>query len=74
MKTIAEMLTEARAAYHRLQIGEALVELRDSNGEQVIYNRAKLPQLAAYINELERMAMGATRPSTVKFQTSKGLN
>ncbi len=74
MPTLAEMLTEARAAYHRLQIGEALVELRDSNGETVIYNRAKLPQLAAYINDLERQAMGMKRPNTVQFQTSKGLN
>ena len=74
MLTLQEMLTQARAAYHSLQLGEALVELRDSNGETVIYNRAKLPQLAAYINDLERQAMGLKRPNTVQFQTSKALN
>ena len=74
MATLAEMLTQARAAYHALQLGELAVSFRDGNGEQVEYNRASLPRLAAYINELERQAMGGNRPSAVHFQTSKGTN
>lgn len=74
MATLAEQLTEARAAYHRLQLGELAVSFRDGNGEQVEYNRASAPRLAAYINDLERQAMGVTRTSTVHFNTSKGLN
>ncbi|MGJ5618499.1 gpW family head-tail joining protein [Sulfitobacter sp. MF3-043] len=74
MASLAEQLTEARTAYHRLQLGELAVEFKDGNGEHVVYNRASLPRLAAYINELERQAMGGNRPSTVHFQTSKGLN
>ncbi len=73
MPTLAEMLTQARAAYHSLQLGELAVSFRDSSGEQVEYNRASLPRLAAYILDLERQAMGGNRPSTVHFQTSKGL-
>jgi hypothetical protein len=74
MSTIAEQLTQARGAYHALQLGELAVSFRDGNGEQVEYNRASLPRLATYINELERQAMGVTRFSTVHFKASKGLN
>ena len=73
MATVAEMLTQARAAYHALQLGELAVSFKDSNGETVEYSRASLPRLAAYINDLERQAMGVSRPSAVHFQTSKGL-
>ncbi|WP_238372428.1 gpW family protein [Heliomarina baculiformis] len=74
MPTPGEQLTEARAAYHRLQLGELAVSFRDGNGEQVEYNRASAPRLAAYINDLERQAMGIKSPQTFLFQTSKGLN
>jgi len=73
MATLAEQLTEARAAYHRLQLGELAVRFTDQNGESVEYNRASAPRLAAYISELERMAAGQNRTSTVRFSTSKGL-
>ena len=43
MPTLGEQLTEARAAYHRLQLGELAVSFRDGNGEQVEYNRASAP-------------------------------
>jgi len=74
MAALAEQLTEARAAFHRLQVGESAVRFTDQNGESVEYNRASAPRLAAYINDLERQAMGVNRPSAVHFQTSKGLN
>lgn len=73
MPTLGEQLTEARAAYHRLQLGELAVSFRDGNGEQVEYNRASAPRLAAYINILERQAMGIKGPQTFRYQTSKGL-
>lgn len=73
MATLSEQLTEARAAYHRLQIGEALAVLVDQNGERVEYRPATAPRLAAYITELERQVAGGTRSNTVRFSTSKGL-
>lgn len=73
MPTLAEQLAEARAAYHRLQIGELAVSFNDQNGECVDYNRASAPRLAAYITELERQVAGHSRTGTVRFQTSKGL-
>lgn len=74
MATLAEQLTEARAAYHRLQLGELAVSFTDQNGERVEYNRASAPRLAAYITELERQLAGHNRTGTVRFATSKGLN
>lgn len=74
MATLVDQLTEARAAYHRLQLGELAVRFTDRNGESVEYNRASVGKLAAYIHELERQAMGITRPATLRFRTSKGLN
>lgn len=73
MATLAEQLTEARAAYHRLQLGELAVRFTDSNGESVEYNRASAPRLAAYITTLEAQIAGQSRRSTVTFQTSKGV-
>lgn len=73
MATTAEQLAEARAAYHRLMIGEALVSITDQNGERVEYNRASAPRLAAYIADLERLSAGQSRPAVITFQTSKGL-
>lgn len=74
MATLAEQLSEAQAAYHRLQIGESAVRFTDQNGETVEYNRASAPRLAAYISELERQMAGQSRPNVIRFTTSKGLN
>ena len=71
--TPAEQLAEARAAYHRLQIGEAPAVFVDQNGERVEYTRTTAPRLAAYIADLERQAAGQTRPPVIRFTTSKGL-
>lgn len=73
MATLAEQLTEAQAAYHRLQIGESAVRFTDQNGEAVEYTRASAPRLAAYISNLQRQVAGQSRPTTVHFSTSKGL-
>lgn len=53
MPDLNVLLAEARAAYHQLMIGQNIVSLRDSNGEQIQYNNASAPRLAAYIAQLE---------------------
>jgi gpW protein len=73
MATLAEQLSEAQTAYHRLQIGDAAVRFTDQNGESVEYNRASAPRLAAYIKTLEAQVAGQPRPNTIRFTTSKGL-
>lgn len=56
--TTAEKLTEARAAYHRLMMGEQAVEVRDSNGESIRYSQANASRLKTYISELEQELAG----------------
>lgn len=51
--SVTERLTEARAAYHDLQIGKAVASARDSNGEEVRYTQANRSELAGYIAALE---------------------
>jgi len=71
--SLAQQLTEARAAYHRLQLGEAAVTFVDQNGERVEYKPASAAKLAAYIRDLESQLAGHPRPATLKTRTSKGL-
>lgn len=55
-------LQEARAAYHALMTGTAVVEFRDQNGETVKYGQANANKLAIYIQELERkLGLNAAR-------------
>ena len=56
--TTAELLVEAKAAYHALQLGQGVVEVRDSNGESVRYTPANASRLKAYIAELTRELNG----------------
>ena len=72
MATTVEQLAEARAAYHRLQIGEAALVYVDQNGERIEYTRASAQRLAAYIADLERQIAGQSRPAVITFKTSKG--
>jgi hypothetical protein len=46
----------------------------DQNGERVEYRPSSLAKLAAYIGDLQSEIAGTTRPATVTFQTSKGVN
>ncbi|MGV6850204.1 MAG: gpW family head-tail joining protein [Marinibacterium sp.] len=71
--TLAEQLSEAQLAYHKLQIGESAVSFTDQNGERVEYTRASAPRLAAYIEDLKRQIAGQPRPTVYRFSTSKGL-
>lgn len=65
--TDQERLDQAKDAYHKLQIGAAFVEVRDSNGEMVRYKPADTVKLRSYIRELERnMGIGTvSRPIKV---------
>lgn len=63
MPTTQELLTEARAAYHALMTGTAVVEVRDQNGEIVKYQPASILRLAAYIQTLEALLAGRTAAS-----------
>lgn len=70
MPDLNVLLAEARAAYHQLMIGQNIVSLRDSNGEQVQYNNASASRLAAYIAQLE-IQLGIA-PTTGPMRTWMG--
>lgn len=59
MATAAERLVEAESAYHALMMGRSAVEVRDSSGEMVVYQRANAAQLSAYISKLKLEIAGA---------------
>lgn len=54
MAVTQAMLEEAQAAYHSLQIGSAVAEFRDQNGETVRYAKTDIGKLAVYIEEMKR--------------------
>lgn len=54
MATLAQRLAEAEVAYHALLTGKAVVEVRDQNGESVVYQQANRAALAAYVTDLKR--------------------
>ena len=58
---ITQYLSEARTALHALQIGQSVVEVRDSSGETVRYTPGNASRLRAYIAELELMLKGDGR-------------
>lgn len=47
-------LTEARLAYHQLNMGQRAKVFVDQNGERIEYEGATRGQLLAYIRDLER--------------------
>ena len=61
--TTAQLLQEARDAYHRLVTGRATTVVAGPAGERVEYARADAGRLAAYIKTLEAEASGVTRRS-----------
>lgn len=50
--TLQLRLTEAENAYHQLMLGQQIVMIRDSNGEQIQYSNASASKLAQYITTL----------------------
>lgn len=53
MATQEELLTEAKDAYHRLMLGESVVEVRDQSGESIRYQAASAGRLLAYIRQMD---------------------
>lgn len=51
--TIQLRLKEAEDAYHQLMMGQQIVMIRDSNGEQIQYSNASAQRLAQYIATLK---------------------
>ena len=53
MRALLEaQLAEAMKAYHSVQLGGAVREFTDQNGERIVYNAANRSSLMAYINQL----------------------
>ncbi len=46
-------LKEAKAAYKKLIMGQGVASWRDQNGEEVVYNKADIDKLEAYIDKLQ---------------------
>jgi hypothetical protein len=53
MATTAELLAQAKEAYHRLMLGESVVEVRDQSGESIRYQAATASRLLAYIRTMD---------------------
>ncbi len=62
MASLQDRLNEAEAAYHALQCGQAVAEVRDQNGESIRYTTANAYRLLGYIQDLRRQ-LGLTTPS-----------
>ena len=52
--TIEARLMAAEAALHSLQMGQAVTQVRTSDGKQVSYSAADIGQLRAYVRSLKR--------------------
>lgn len=57
-QTTAEMLKEAKDAYHQLMTGQAVNVYVDQGGERVEYSRTSAVALRMYIRELEAEISG----------------
>ena len=53
MATNDELCAEAKKAYHRLMLGEAVVEVRDQSGETLRYQAANANRLLSYIRQMD---------------------
>lgn len=56
--TLAQWLSEARTAYHKLQIGRLSVEVMVDGTQTVRFNRANAGDLVGYISRLEAQLAG----------------
>ena len=66
MAALDDKLIEAEAAYHEVMLGRGVARIKDANGEEVWYNAANAPRLAAYIASLKVQiaAIGTTARCT----------
>lgn len=60
MEELQIQLNEAKAALHKLIIGEKAVEVTKSDGSKAKFTPAKIEQLRAYIASLEAEINGTT--------------
>lgn len=51
--TLRFYIAEAEVALHKLLIGQATVEVRDSSGEMIRFSQANASRLRQYISELK---------------------
>lgn len=61
LTTLQTRLTEAEAAYHKLQLGEKEVSVAYGD-KQVSFNRAEAAKLSGYINQLKAQIAAAGGP------------
>lgn len=64
---LQQRLEEAELAYHRLVMGEGVVQVTDQNRESVIYSKADLGKLKNYIAELKAEISGVQPKGPLKF-------
>lgn len=69
MATNAELLEDAKKAYHNLVTGKSPREVVDQNGERVSFTAANKASLAQYIQSLESLVNtgNSNRPMRVYF-------
>ena len=53
LPTVAQLLAEAKEAYHQLMTGRSVVQVRDQNGETIQYTPISASRLQDYITQLE---------------------
>ena len=53
LQDLQSRLAEAETALHNALIGRGVAEVRDFNGERVVYSRMDLSALRAYIKQLQ---------------------
>ncbi len=64
MATTAQLLEEARTAYHRLVTGKSPTVVVNMDSSRVEFARADAPRLQAYIRELEATLTAETAGTT----------
>lgn len=65
LQTLQTRVAEAETALHNVLIGKGVVEVRDFNGERVVYSKADTASLRAYIKELhDQIAVLLGTPNT----------
>ncbi len=60
--TPQQRLCEAEAAMHRLQIGQAFVRVRLSDGSETEFKAAQINELRAYIDDLRSIVEAGRGP------------
>ncbi len=70
LEILQEKLTDAQSAYHEIQLGRGVREIKDQNGESVVYNAANLAKLKGYMNELELQIAALSGTSATNTPTA----